>query len=143
MLIALLLFAATYVLMLLLPKRRPIVALCSAAIFIISGMLSPARAFAAVDFNVLLMIAGTMGTVALVIESKMPFLLSDLIVEKVPNVKWAIVILSLFAGIVSAFIDNVATVLMIAPIAMAMAKRLDLNPVKMIISIAGHPHRAF
>ena len=40
MLIALLLFAATYVLMLLLPKRRPIVALCSAAIFIISGMFS-------------------------------------------------------------------------------------------------------
>ena len=134
MLIALLLFAATYVLMLLLPKRRPIVALVSAAVFVISGMLSPQRAFAAVDFNVLLMIAGTMGTVALVIESKMPFLLSDLIVEKVPNVKWAIVILSLFAGVVSAFIDNVATVLMIAPIAMAMAKRLDLNPVKMIIA---------
>jgi Na+/H+ antiporter NhaD/arsenite permease-like protein len=66
----------------------------------------------------------------------MPFLLSDLIVERVSNVKWAIVILSLFAGIVSAFIDNVATVLMIAPIAMAMAKRLKLNPVPMIISIA-------
>ena len=136
MLIALLLFAATYALMLLLPKRRPIVALCSAAIFIVSGMLSLPRAFAAVDFNVLLMIAGTMGTVALVIESKMPFLLSDLIVEKVPNVKWAIVILSLFAGVVSAFIDNVATVLMIAPIAMAMAKRQNLNPVSMIIAIA-------
>ena len=44
MLIALLLFAATYVLMLLLPKRRPIVALASAAIFVISGMLSPGRA---------------------------------------------------------------------------------------------------
>ena len=136
MLIALLLFAATYVLMLLLPKRRPLVAICAAAIFVISGMLSPRKAIAAVDFNVLLMIAGTMGTVALVIESKMPFLLSDLIVEKVPNVKWAIVILSLFAGVVSAFIDNVATVLMIAPIAMAMAKRLDLNPIKMIIAIS-------
>ena len=136
MLIALILFAVTYVLMLLLPKRRPIIALCSAAIFIISGMLPPLRAFAAVDFNVLLMIAGTMGTVALVIESRMPFLLSDLIVEKVPNVKWAIVILSLFAGVVSAFIDNVATVLMIAPIAMAMAKRLNLRPVNMIIAIS-------
>ena len=136
MLIALMLFAATYVLMLLLPKRRPIVALCSAAIFIISGMLPLRQAVAAVDFNVLLMIAGTMGTVALVIESKMPFLLSDLIVEKVSNVKWAIVILSLFSGAVSAFIDNVATVLMIAPIAMAMAKRLNLKPVNMIIAIS-------
>ena len=53
-----------------------------------------------------------------------------------PNVKWAIVVLSLFAGIVSAFIDNVATVLMIAPIALAMAKRLNISPVSMVISIA-------
>lgn len=136
MIIALILFAATYVLMLMFQKRRPVIAILSALVFIISGMLPLRDAVAAIDFNVLLMIAGTMGTVALVIESKMPFLLSDIIVEKVPNVKWAIVILSLFAGIVSAFIDNVATVLMIAPIAMAMAKRLDISPVRMVIAIA-------
>ena len=136
MLFALILFAATYVLMLLFQKQRPLIAILSALVFIVSGMLPLRDALAAIDFNVLLMIAGTMGTVALVIESKMPFLLSDLIVEKVSNVKWAIVILSLFAGIVSAFIDNVATVLMIAPIAMAMAKRLNISPVSMVISIA-------
>ena len=136
MFFALALFAVTYVLMLIFQKQRPIIAIASAVIFIVTGMLPVKQAFAAIDFNVLLMIAGTMGTVALVIESKMPFLLSDIIVEKVPNVKWAIVILSLFAGVVSAFIDNVATVLMIAPIAMAMAKRLDISPVSMIIAIA-------
>lgn len=136
MLIALILFIVTYVLMLIFQKYRPLIALASAFIFIVSGMLPVRSAFEAIDFNVLLMIAGTMGTVALVIESKMPFLLSDIIVEKVPNVKWAIVILSLFAGIVSAFIDNVATVLMIAPIALAMAKRLEISPVNMIIAIA-------
>ena len=133
---AIILFALTYVLMLTFQKWRPLIAIVSAAIFVFSGMMPFGKLMEYIDFNVLLMIAGTMGTVALVIESKMPFLLSDIIVEKVPNVKWAIVILSLFAGIVSAFIDNVATVLMIAPIAMAMAKRLKLNPVPMIISIA-------
>ena len=66
----------------------------------------------------------------------MPALIEDLILEKVPNVKWAIVTLSLFAGIVSAFIDNVATVLMIAPVALAIAKKLDISPVGMIIAIA-------
>ena len=136
MIYALILFAVTYVLMLVFQKHRPLIAIASAVVFIVTGMLPFQKAFAAIDFNVLLMIAGTMGTVALVIESKMPFLLSDIIVEKVPNVKWAIVILSLFAGVVSAFIDNVATVLMIAPIAMAMAKRLGISPVSMIISIA-------
>ena len=133
---AIILFALTYVLMLSFQKWRPLVALASAAIFVFSGMMPFEKLMEYIDFNVLMMIAGTMGTVALVIESKMPYLLSDIIVEKVPNVKWAIVILSLFAGIVSAFIDNVATVLMIAPIAVAMAKRLKLNPVPMIISIA-------
>ena len=136
MIYAIILFALTYILMLTFQKWRPVIALCSALIFVVSGMMPFGKLMEYIDFNVLLMIAGTMGTVALVIESKMPFLLSDIIVEKVPNVKWAIVILSLFAGIVSAFIDNVATVLMIAPIAMAMAKRLNINPVPMIISIA-------
>ncbi|MBE6914564.1 MAG: TRAP transporter large permease subunit [Ruminococcaceae bacterium] len=136
MLFAILLFAATYVLMLLFQKYRPYIALASAAVFLVSGMLPWGLALEYIDFNVLLMIAGTMGTVALVIESKLPFLLSDLIVERVPNVKWAIVVLSLFAGIVSAFIDNVATVLMIAPIALAMAKRLNISPVQMVIAIA-------
>ena len=136
MYIALAVFVLTYVLMLALPKYRPFVALGSALVFVVSGMLPLGEVLPSVDFNVLMMIAGTMGTVALMIESKMPNLLADIIIERVPNVKWAIVILSLFAGIVSAFIDNVATVLMIAPIALAIAKRLDISPVGMIIAIA-------
>ncbi len=136
MIYALLLFAATYVLMLIFQKFRPIIALCSAAVFVATGMLPLGKVFGSIDFNVLLMIAGTMGTVALLIESKMPALLADIIIEKVPNVKWAVIMLSLFAGLVSAFIDNVATVLMIAPIALAIAKKLDISPVGMVIAIA-------
>ena len=136
MIFAIILFALTYVLMIALPKYRPYVALVSALLFICTGMMPLGKVFGSIDFNVLLMIAGTMGTVALVIDSGMPALLSDLILEKVPNVKWAIVILSLFAGVISAFVDNVATVLMIAPVALATAKRLDISPVKMIIAIA-------
>lgn len=136
MTLAVLLFAATYVLMLALPKYRLHAVLCSAAVFVASGMLPWQKAPGYIDWNVLLMIAGTMGLVALLTESQMPALLADLILERVPNVKWAILALSLFAGLVSAFIDNVATVLMIAPIALAIAKKLQLNPVGMIIAIA-------
>ena len=136
MIYALILFVITYVLMLAFQQYRPWIALGSAAIFIVTGMLPLDKAIGYVDFNVLLMIAGTMGTVALMIESKMPALMADIITEKVPNVKWAIVTLALFAGIVSAFIDNVATVLMIAPIALAISKRLGISPVGMIIAIA-------
>ena len=136
MIFAVILFAVTYVLMLALGKYRTYIALGSAAIFIISGMLPLNQIFGAIDFNVLLMIAGTMGLVQLFIDSKMPALLADLIMEKVPNVQMAAVSLALFAGIISAFVDNVATVLMVAPIALDICNILKTNPVPFIIAIA-------
>ena len=136
MTIALALFALTYVGLLLLPNKRHFVALIFALLFILCGILPVNKVLGAVDFNVLMMIAGTMGLVSLFIDSQMPARLADLILEKTPNVKWAVVFLSLFAGVVSAFVDNVATVLMIAPVALAISKRLKLNPVPIIIAIA-------
>lgn len=133
---AIVLFAITYILMLTFSKFRPLIALISAIIFIFSGMLPLDQILSAIDFNVLLMIAGTMGLVQLFIESKMPALLADLIMEKVPNVQIAAVSLALFAGVISAFVDNVATVLMVAPIAMEICRKLKTNPVPFIIAIA-------
>lgn len=129
-------FAVAYILMLMFSKYRPYIALGAALIFIITGMLPIEKIMDAIDFNVLLMIAGTMGIVALFIESRMPELLADLIMEKVPNVKWAAIAMALFAGIISAFVDNVATVLMIAPVALEICKKLKTNPVPFIIAIA-------
>ena len=136
MFFALGLFVVTYILMLVFSKYRPYIALASALIFVISGMLPVSSVLGAIDFNVLLMIAGTMGIVALFIESKMPELLADLIMEKVPNVQIAAVAMALFAGVISAFVDNVATVLMIAPVALEICKKLKTNPVPFIIAIA-------
>lgn len=136
MIYAIILFVVTYVLMLTLGKYRTYIALASAAVFIIFGMLPLDRIFSAIDFNVLLMIAGTMGLVQLFIDSKMPALLADLVMEKVPNIQMAAVALALFAGVISAFVDNVATVLMVAPIALEICKKLKTNPVPFIIAIA-------
>ena len=133
---AILLFAVTYVLMLAFSKYRPYIALASGLVFIVTKMLPAGQILAAIDFNVLMMIAGTMGLVSLFIESKMPSLLADLVMEKVSNVRWAAVCLSLFAGVISAFVDNVATVLMVAPVALEICKKLKTNPVPFIISIA-------
>lgn len=156
--VALILFAITYVLMLAFQKIRPHVTVASAVIFVTLGTIASfnpdifgAGFFTtatgtysygipdmlnAIDWNVIMMIAGTMGTVYLFIESKMPQLMSDVLISKMPNVKWAIVTLSLFAGIVSAFVDNVATVLMIAPVALAFCKKINISPVPSIICIA-------
>lgn len=136
MALALVIFVATYALLLSFPKYRAYIALASAAIFIIVGILPVKDILGSLDFNVLMMIAGTMGIVGLFIESKMPALLADIIIEKVPNVKWCIVALAIFSGIISAFVDNVATVLMVAPVAIDVAKKLKISPVPIILSIA-------
>jgi len=136
MIYAMILFAITYVLMLTFSQYRPYIALASGLIFIVSGMLPADQILGAIDFNVLMMIAGTMGLVQLFIDSKMPARLADMIMEKVPSVQLAAVALALFAGIISAFVDNVATVLMVAPIALEICKKLKTNPVPFIIGIA-------
>ena len=142
--VALALFAVTYVLMFAFQKIRPYVAVISAVVFVVLGSIGVfpdfrytwQDALGQIDWNVILMIAGTMGTVYLFIESKMPQLLSDIIISKVHSVKWLVVAMSLFAGIISAFVDNVATVLMVAPVALAVCKKLEISPVPAIICIS-------
>ena len=141
MVVALVIFIITYILMLSFQRYRPWIALVSAAVFVVLGYFGLFRmdllsALAAVDYNVLLMIGGTMGTVTLFIESRMPARLSEILISKVPNVKWAVCVLALFAGVISAFVDNVATVLMGAPIGLAISKKLKISPVPVLIAIA-------
>lgn len=133
---ALILFILMYVLMISFSKYRPYFAIAAALIFVVIGLVPAGSLTDTIDFNVLMMLAGTMGTVSLFIGSKMPNRMAELILERTPNVMWVVVAMSLFAGIVSAFIDNVATVLMIAPVGLAIAKKLKISPVSMLICIA-------
>lgn len=141
---AAILFVITYVLMFAFQKIRPYVAVLSAVIFVVVGSTgifpdfryTVGDALGQIDWNVILMITGTMGTVFLFIESKMPQRMSDILVSHIHSVKWLVVVLSLFAGVISAFVDNVATVLMVAPVALALCKKLHISPVPAIICIA-------
>ena len=136
MLLALLLFAVMYVLLLIFSEHRWIIALAAAAAFVALGFLPLDQVFGAVNWNVLMMLAGTMVTVELFIRSNMPARMAEKLLQKVPNVQWAVVALSVFSGLISAFVDNVATVLMVAPVGLAVAKKLKTNPIPVIIAIA-------
>ncbi len=105
-------------------------------LFVALGILPVSKVPGAVDWNVILMIMGTMGTVYFFIQSRMPALMADHIIDRMPNVKWVVVALAMFAGIISAFVDNVATVLMVAPVALVVSKKLKISPVPVIIAIA-------
>ena len=86
--IALILFIVTYVLMIALSEKRPYVALISAVLYVALGIMPVSKIFSTIDWNVLMMLAGTMGTVFLFIESKMPNRLADLLLKKTPVRKY-------------------------------------------------------
>ena len=136
MTLALILFVIMYVLLLVFSEKRWIIALAAALLYIVLGILPIGQVFGSINWNVLMMLTGTMAIVELFIQSRMPLRMAEGLLKITPNVKWAIVALSLFSGLISAFVDNVATVLMVAPVGLAVARKIRTNPVPVIISIA-------
>lgn len=129
-------FILMYIVMIFFQKFRVHAALGAALILIVTKVIPLSALPSAINWNVLMMIAGTMVVVFFFIDSGMPSRIADGLMEKSANVMWLIVSISLFSGLVSAFIDNVATVLMIAPVGLAICKKIDIDPVPVIISIA-------
>ena len=136
--IAIVLFILMYVVMIAKTEWRIYAIWGVAVLFVLLGILerNPLYWLSVINWNVIMMIGGTMVTVYYFIESKMPNRLAEIILEKCPTVMWVIILMSLFAGAVSAFIDNVATVLMIAPVGLAICKKLKISPVSMLLAIA-------
>ena len=136
--IAIILFILMYVVMIAKTEWRIYAIWGVAVLFVLFGILerNPLYWLSVINWNVIMMIGGTMVIVYYFIESKMPNRLAEIILEKCPTVMWVIILMSLFAGAVSAFIDNVATVLMIAPVGLAICKKLKISPVSMLLAIA-------
>lgn len=136
MILALILFIITYLLMMIFSTKREIIVIISSILFTLLGIINFKEAITAINYDALLIIIGTMGIVGFFIESKMPCLMADYLLTKVTDTKWAIVVLAMLAGIVSAFVDNVATVLMVAPIGLAICKKLNISPVNALVAIS-------
>lgn len=137
MVIALSLFLATYVALLIFSNFKAYIAIAMAGVFLLLGFTEISNVFSsAMNWNVFMIIAGTMIVVSEFIESGMPALLADWMMSKVSSTKWAIILLAAFAGIVSAFVDNVATVLIVAPIALDIAKKTKMSPVPLVIAVS-------
>jgi len=134
--ISLAFFLLAYVLFVLLPNRRPIVAVCAGLLVIFLGAIPWREAFWAINWNVMGIFVGTLMVADVFMQSRVPAYVAELIVDKAPNTAWSILLLCAMTGFISAFVENVATVLIVAPVALSLAKKLAINPVKMMIAIA-------
>jgi Na+/H+ antiporter NhaD/arsenite permease-like protein len=129
-------FIGAYVLFVFLPNRRTIVAVCGAVLTVLLGAISFKEVFWAINWNVMGIFVGTLVVADIFMESRVPACLAEIIVDRAKSTAWAILLLCALTGFISAFVENVATVLIVAPIALSLAKKLQINPTKMMIAIA-------
>lgn len=134
--ISLIVFISAYVLFIFLPNRRTHIAVIAASLLILAKTLTLKEAFFAVNWNVMGIFVGTLVVADIFMESRVPAYIAEIIVDKARNTAWAILSICFLTGIISAFVENVATVLIVAPIALSLAKKLKINPVNMMIAIA-------
>jgi Na+/H+ antiporter NhaD/arsenite permease-like protein len=129
-------FIIAYILFVFLPNRRTIIAVSASVLLLLARVISPKEAFLAINWNVMGIFVGTLVVADIFMESRVPAYIAEIIVRKARNTCWAILLICLLTGAISAFVENVATVLIVAPIALALARKLKINPTNMMIGIA-------
>jgi Na+/H+ antiporter NhaD/arsenite permease-like protein len=126
-----------YALIVIFPQKKSFSSMGAALLMLILGVVSPAAALTElVNWTVLMIFVGSLVIAELFIYSRVPAVIADGIVHKSPNVGIAIVAILMMTGIISAFVENVATVLVMAPIALALCKKLELDPTYFMVGLA-------
>ena len=141
-----------YLLVILFQEKKVLITSAAVAVLIVLGMIFPGEIFTQaaggrisvlthsfgelVNWNILMIYVGSMTIASLFIYSKVPARIADGIVSRSPSTGIAVILILAMTGIISIFVENVATVLVMAPIAMALSKKLKLNPVPFMIGLA-------
>jgi Na+/H+ antiporter NhaD/arsenite permease-like protein len=121
--------AATYAVIISEKVNRAIVALAGAGLMIVVGVLDQAEAIRGIDWNTIGLLTGMMILVSIARRSGM-FQYAAIWSAKAAKAHPAgiLVLLQITTAVVSAFLDNVTTVLLIVPVTLAICKELDVPP---------------
>lgn len=127
--VAAILFALTYVVVMTEKINRAIVSLLAAGLMIVLGILNQETAIRGIDFNTIGLLIGMMLIVAITRQSGIFQFLAIWAAKKVDARPWGIlVMISLVTAVTSAFLDNVTTVLLVAPVTLLITEELKVNP---------------
>lgn len=135
--LALCIFIFTYFFIATEKIHRTIVVLVGGSLLILFNVISQEEAFAAIDFNTVFLLIGMMIVVSIMKRSGL-FQYLAVISAKLAkgNPIWILVFMSTITAVVSALLDNVTTVLLVAPVSLAITDSLGLHPVPFLISEA-------
>lgn len=112
----------------------------AAAACILCTLLGAAPDLAAllggIDVGILLIFSGILLIAEVLVETRAPAWMAERLVAVSGTLGRASLLLCLLAGFVSMFVENVATVMLLAPVALELARRLEADPVPLLIGIA-------
>lgn len=135
--IVLAIFIACYALAMSRKVKLAYVSLASAGLVVLLGLVGPQTAFfSLIKWDVLGIYWGFMMVSMIFMESKMPALIANTVINKVKKEKYAILALCVITASISAFMENVGTVLMMAPIAIEMSKKLKTSLFPYMVALA-------
>ena len=127
--VAIAIVVISYVILFTEKVNRAIVALLGATIMIFAGILTQQTALKGIDFNTLALLIGMMSIVSISEKSGMFQYVAVWSAKKVrANPRGLLVVLALVTAFFSAFLDNVTTVLLVAPVTFQITRKLNINP---------------
>lgn len=105
------------------------------ALFLLKVMTIP-QMIQGISFDVLGVFFGTMLLSSLFIYSGVPAFIVDKLIQKTTKTYVLFLIICGIASVISAFVENVATVLIVAPLAIELCRKLKITPVPLLIGIS-------
>ena len=115
--------------------HRTIIALLTAAFFILIKVLDQHHAFEAIDLNVIFLLLGMMIIAHIMSTTGVFELLAIRAVKLAKGDPYRMLVaLSLLTAVASAFLDNVTTVILIAPMTFYVASALQMRPTMFLIA---------
>jgi Na+/H+ antiporter NhaD/arsenite permease-like protein len=135
--ISLAVFVLSYVLFVVFPSRRSWIACGGGALLVAAGVVPWRDAiFEMISWNVMGLFFGTLVLAELFLLSRVPAVLAEWLVDKAKTTRGALLALCVLSGVISMFVENVAVVLLVAPVALSLAEKLKISPVPLLIGIA-------
>lgn len=132
--VSLIVFVAVMALIISEKLNRTVAALTGASIIIVLKLLTGGEALGYIDFNTLGVLIGMMIIVGIVKNTGVFEYLAIYAAKKSKGDPWKILLsLCIITAVISAFLDNVTTVLLIAPMTFIITKKLVLDPIPFLI----------
>ncbi len=137
MIIAIAIFGFTYILIMTEWVNKMTAALFGGFLVVMLRLVGQEQAFESVDWNVIFLLIGMMMVMSVLKETGL-FEYLAIKTAKAAQAKPVRIMLFMFfvTAFVSAFLDNVTTVMMLVPIALLIASELKISPVPFIITMA-------